>query len=43
MAFLLANLPNLQKDLEEGCIVVLEDMRIRARPLPIGGEEIAST
>ena len=35
LSFLIANLPNLQKDLEQGCIVVLEDTRIRLRSLPL--------
>lgn len=39
IAFLLANLPNLQESLEEGSIVVLEDKRIRLRSLPMGGEK----
>ena len=43
VAFLLVNLPNSQKALEEGSIVVLEDTRIRTRPLPIGGEESTLT
>lgn len=34
-SFLIANLPTLQKNLEEGCIIILEDTRIRMRPLPI--------
>jgi predicted nuclease of predicted toxin-antitoxin system len=37
--FLLANLPNLEQPLEEGSIVILEDVRIRVRSLPIGGAE----
>lgn len=36
---LLANLPAVQKDLEEGSIVVFEQTRIRARRLPIKGKE----
>lgn len=43
VAFLLANLASLQRSLEEGSIVVLEDTRIRLRSLPVGGEETAST
>lgn len=39
VALLLTNLPNLEKALEEGSIVILEDTRIRIRSLPIGGEE----
>lgn len=34
---LLANLPALEDPLNEGCIVVLDEHRIRIRPLPIGG------
>ena len=33
--FLLLHLPQLQKDLLAGCVVVMEDERIRIRALPI--------
>ena len=36
VALLLANLPNLADALEQGCIVVFDENRIRMRPLPIG-------
>ncbi len=32
---LLNNLPAVEKDLEKGCIVVLEDTRVRVRSLPV--------
>jgi len=32
------NLPGLEALLQSGCIVVLEDRRVRVRLLPIGGE-----
>jgi predicted nuclease of predicted toxin-antitoxin system len=35
--FLLNNLLNLEQPLREGSIIILEDMRIRVRSLPIGG------
>ena len=36
LSLLLANLDDLARDLERGCIVVFEDRRIRVRRLPIG-------
>jgi len=32
----LANIPNVKESLENGAVVVLEDTRVRVRPLPIG-------
>jgi predicted nuclease of predicted toxin-antitoxin system len=37
VALLQSNLPNLEQVLEDGAVVVIEDARIRVRPLPIGG------
>jgi len=39
VALLLTNLPNLEQVLKEGSIVILEDARIRVRPLPVVGEQ----
>lgn len=36
---ILANLPSLEPQLASGCVVALEETRIRIRPLPIGGTE----
>lgn len=35
LSFLLDNLPAFQKELLTGCVIVLEDKRIRIRSLPI--------
>jgi predicted nuclease of predicted toxin-antitoxin system len=37
VALLVANLASVARDLEEGCIVVFEEGRLRIRPRPIGG------
>jgi predicted nuclease of predicted toxin-antitoxin system len=39
LSLLLKNLPAIQDALEEGCVAVIEQTRIRVRPLPIGGKE----
>ncbi|MGD9617799.1 MAG: DUF5615 family PIN-like protein [Alphaproteobacteria bacterium] len=36
---LLANLPAIEEPLQTGCVVVLDDTRLRVRRLPVGGAE----
>ena len=41
LSLLLKNLPAIQDALEQGCVAVIEQTRIRVRPLPVStGEEL---
>ena len=39
VTLLLSNLPALEEALQEGAVIILEQTRIRIRPLPIGNME----
>jgi predicted nuclease of predicted toxin-antitoxin system len=38
LVLVLANLPEIEEPLQRGCIVVLEEARIRVRLLPVGSK-----
>lgn len=38
VALLLSNLPNIAEHLDLGCVVVIDETRVRVRPLPVGGQ-----
>jgi hypothetical protein len=40
-ALLLVNLPGIEEPLQNGCVVVFDDARLRIRRLPVGGEKPA--
>lgn len=41
VALFVSNLPRVAEDLERGCVVVLEESRVRVHTLPIGSPETA--